>query len=74
MSLLPSLPPAILVLADGTVFRGYAIGAAGYKSQGALGISSRYTAESGRWSLEAGFSKNSESTGGYVGVSGVLGE
>ena len=29
MSLLPSLPPAILVLADGTVFRGYAIGAAG---------------------------------------------
>ena len=29
MSLLPSLPPAILMLADGTVFRGYAIGAAG---------------------------------------------
>ncbi|SDH89652.1 glutamine-hydrolyzing carbamoyl-phosphate synthase small subunit [Propionivibrio dicarboxylicus] len=32
MSLLPSLPPAILVLADGTVFRGYAIGAAGSTS------------------------------------------
>lgn len=32
MSLLPSLPPAILVLADGTVFRGYAIGAAGMTS------------------------------------------
>lgn len=32
MSLLPSLPPAILVLADGTVFRGYAIGAAGLTS------------------------------------------
>ena len=29
MSLLPSLPPALLVLADGTVFRGYAIGAHG---------------------------------------------
>ncbi len=32
MSLLPSLPPAVLVLADGTVFRGYAIGAAGITS------------------------------------------
>ena len=32
MSLLPSLPPAVLVLADGTVFRGYAIGAAGAAS------------------------------------------
>ena len=32
MSLLPSLPPAILVLADGTVFRGYAIGVAGSAS------------------------------------------
>ena len=32
MSLLPSLPPAILVLADGTVFRGYAIGASGVAS------------------------------------------
>ncbi|WP_319239098.1 glutamine-hydrolyzing carbamoyl-phosphate synthase small subunit [uncultured Propionivibrio sp.] len=32
MSLLPSLPPAILVLADGTIFRGYAIGAAGSTS------------------------------------------
>ena len=32
MSLLPSLPPAILVLADGTVFRGYAIGASGMTS------------------------------------------
>ena len=32
MSLLPSLPPAVLVLADGTVFRGYAIGAAGSTS------------------------------------------
>ena len=29
MSLLPSLPPAILVLADGTLFRGYAIGSPG---------------------------------------------
>ena len=32
MSLLPSLPPAILALADGTVFRGYAIGAQGTTS------------------------------------------
>ena len=32
MSLLPSLPPAILALADGTVFRGYAIGASGITS------------------------------------------
>jgi carbamoyl-phosphate synthase small subunit len=32
VSLLPSLPPAILVLADGTVFRGYAIGASGMTS------------------------------------------
>ena len=32
MSLLPSLPPAILALADGTVFRGYAIGATGITS------------------------------------------
>lgn len=32
MSLLPSLPPAILALADGTVFRGYAIGATGMTS------------------------------------------
>ena len=32
MSLLPSLPPAVLVLSDGTVFRGYAIGAAGTTS------------------------------------------
>ena len=32
MSLLPTLPPAILALADGTVFRGYAIGAAGSTS------------------------------------------
>ena len=32
MSLLPSFPPAVLVLADGTVFRGYAIGAAGMTS------------------------------------------
>jgi len=32
VSLLPSLPPAVLVLADGTVFRGYAIGAAGSTS------------------------------------------
>ena len=28
--MLPSFPPAILALADGTVFRGYAIGAAGH--------------------------------------------
>ena len=32
MSLLPSFPPAVLVLADGTVFRGYAIGASGIAS------------------------------------------
>ncbi len=32
MSLLPSLPPALLALADGTVFRGYAIGAQGATS------------------------------------------
>ena len=32
MSLLPSLPPAILALADGTVFRGYAIGSQGTTS------------------------------------------
>ena len=32
MSLLPSLPPALLALADGTLFRGYAIGAAGTTS------------------------------------------
>ncbi len=32
MSLLPSLPPAILALADGTVFRGYTIGAQGTSS------------------------------------------
>jgi carbamoyl-phosphate synthase small subunit len=32
VSLLPSLPPAILALADGTVFRGYAIGSSGVTS------------------------------------------
>ena len=32
MSLLPSLPPAILALADGTIFRGYAIGSCGTTS------------------------------------------
>ncbi|WP_263771812.1 glutamine-hydrolyzing carbamoyl-phosphate synthase small subunit [Propionivibrio soli] len=32
MSLLPSFPPAILALADGTIFRGYAIGALGATS------------------------------------------
>ena len=32
MSLLPSLPPAILALADGTIFRGYAIGSRGATS------------------------------------------
>ncbi len=52
----------------------YAVGAAGYKSQGAVGISTRYTADSGRWSLEGGFSKNGDGTGVYVGVSGVLGD
>ncbi|TDB27372.1 hypothetical protein ATCM_06700 [Stenotrophomonas sp. ATCM1_4] len=52
----------------------YAVGAAGYKSQGAVGISSRYTADSGRWSLEGGFSKNGHGSGMYVGVSGVLGD
>lgn len=29
MSLFPTFPPAILALADGTVFRGYSIGSAG---------------------------------------------
>ena len=29
MSLLPSFPPAILALADGTLFRGFSIGAPG---------------------------------------------
>ncbi len=32
MSLLPTLPPAILALADGTIFRGHAIGAGGSSS------------------------------------------
>ena len=32
MSLLPSQPPAILALADGTIFRGHAIGASGSSS------------------------------------------
>lgn len=32
MSLLPSLPPALLALADGTVFRGHAIGSQGITS------------------------------------------
>ena len=32
VSLLPSLPPAILALADGTIFRGYAIGSSGISS------------------------------------------
>src|SRR5450759_3565799 len=32
VSLLPSLPPAILALADGTIFRGYAIGSSGITS------------------------------------------
>jgi carbamoyl-phosphate synthase small subunit len=32
VSLLPSLPPAVLALADGTVFRGYAIGSQGTTS------------------------------------------
>jgi carbamoyl-phosphate synthase small subunit len=32
VSLLPSLPPAILALSDGTVFRGYAIGSSGTTS------------------------------------------
>ncbi|WP_421567673.1 ESPR-type extended signal peptide-containing protein [Stenotrophomonas sp. PD6] len=52
----------------------YAVGAAGYKSQGAVGISTRYTAGTGRWSLEGGFSKSGDGTGVYMGVSGVLGD
>jgi carbamoyl-phosphate synthase small subunit len=32
VSLLPSFPPAVLVLADGTIFRGYAVGAPGIAS------------------------------------------
>ncbi|MFL9585295.1 YadA family autotransporter adhesin, partial [Stenotrophomonas sp. AB1(2024)] len=52
----------------------YSVGVASYKSQGALGISSRYTVDSGRWSLEGGFSRNGDGTGAYVGVSGVLGD
>jgi autotransporter adhesin len=52
----------------------YAVGAAGYKTQGAVGISTRYTAGTGRWSLEGGFSKSGDGTGVYMGVSGVLGD
>lgn len=52
----------------------YAVGAAGYKSEGAVGISTRYTAGSGRWSLEGGFSRSGDGTGVYMGVSGVLGD
>lgn len=52
----------------------YSVGAAGYKSEGAAGVSTRYTAESGRWSLEGGFSNNRDGTGLYVGLSGVLGD
>ena len=51
----------------------YFAGAAAYKSQGAVGVSLRRTADNGRWSLEGGFSSNKDGTGVFVGVSGVLG-
>ena len=51
----------------------YYAGFGAYKDQGALGISLRRTADSGRWSLEGGFSQNRDGSGVYVGVSGVLG-
>ncbi len=51
----------------------YYAGFGAYKGEGAVGVSLRRTADNGRWSLEGGFSSNREGTGGYVGVSGVLG-
>ncbi len=51
----------------------YYAGVGAYKSQGAIGISLRRTADNGRWSLEGGFSGNRDGVGGYIGVSGVLG-
>ncbi|MGY0799552.1 hypothetical protein ACW7G0_10915 [Lysobacter sp. A286] len=51
----------------------YYAGFGAYKGEGAMGVSLRRTADNGRWSLEGGFSANSEGTGGYVGLSGVLG-
>ncbi len=52
----------------------YYAGVGGYRSQAAVGISLRRTADSGRWSVEGGASTNREGTGVYLGVSGVLGD
>ncbi|HZW17309.1 MAG TPA: hypothetical protein VFF71_00705 [Luteimonas sp.] len=51
----------------------YYAGFGAYKGEGALGVSLRRTSDNGRWSLEGGFSANRDGTGGYIGVSGVLG-
>ncbi len=51
----------------------YYAGVGGYRSQAALGVSLRRTADNGRWSLEGGVSGNRQGLGGYVGISGVLG-
>ncbi|MNV44717.1 hypothetical protein D3C71_1364850 [compost metagenome] len=52
----------------------YYAGVGGYRSQAAVGISLRRTADSGRWSVEGGASTNREGTGVYLGFSGVLGD
>jgi autotransporter adhesin len=51
----------------------YYAGVGGYRSQAALGVSLRRTADNGRWSLEGGVSGNRLGVGGYIGISGVLG-
>ncbi|HWU71778.1 MAG TPA: YadA-like family protein, partial [Pseudoxanthomonas sp.] len=51
----------------------YYAGVAGYKDQGAVGLSLRRTSDTGRWSLEGGLTKNRDGNGAYIGVSGVLG-
>jgi len=52
----------------------YYAGVAGYKDQGAVGLSLRRTSDNGRWSLEGGFTSNRDGEGAYIGVSGVLGD
>lgn len=52
----------------------YYAGVGGYRSQAALGVSLRRTADNGRWSLEGGVSGNRQGLGGYVGISGALGD
>ena len=51
----------------------YYAGFGAYKGEGAVGLSLRRTSDNGRWSLEGGFSHNREGSGGYIGISGVLG-